>query len=123
MALRGISASATRTPRPRTVRHLAVRGRRSREEAAGLKQATMGTVVVYLPDGNAQRDHTTASQRWIASRLASIKGFEFAGEYNTVARYPRPVYFVPGEVLAAGAARALGIHGEQDLFGGVVERH
>ena len=40
----------------------------------------MGTVVVYLPDGNAQRAHTTASQRWIAGRLASIKGYEFAGD-------------------------------------------
>src|SRR5437870_4225972 len=83
----------------------------------------MGTVVVYLPEGNAQREHTTISQRWIAGRLASIKGYQFAGEYKSSARYSRPVYFVPGEVLAQGAARALGIRSEQDLFGGVVERH
>ena len=59
--------------------------------------------------------------RELARRLAAIKGYDFADEYDRARRYSDPLYFVPNDTLVGiDAAQRLGIKGEQDLFGGVV---
>jgi len=81
-----------------------------------------GTVVVY--SGNAQRrprGHESAAYCALARRIAAIKGYDFAGEYDGEAAYEGALYFVPSDTFVTlDAARTLGIHGEHDLFGGVV---
>ena len=81
-----------------------------------------GVVVTYaLVDSVDPDSHEARTRAGIATKLAELKGFEFAGEYDRGARYDGPVYFVPSDALSSiEAAQALGIHGEDDLFGGVV---
>lgn len=81
-----------------------------------------GYVVSYVPgERSDRRRHEPATLRQIAERLARLKGFEFAGEYDVRLRYDRPVYVVPSTTLLRDdAAERLGIRGEDDLFGGVV---
>jgi hypothetical protein len=83
-----------------------------------------GVVAVYsVPGHGAVHDHERATREGIARRLAALKGLAFAGEYDPEARsrYPGPVYLVPDDTLVGlEAARALGVRGEDDLFGGVV---
>ena len=90
--------------------------------AADEARASHGSVVVYAPDKRSLvSSHEQVTHTGIAERLAALKGFAFAGDYNPSRRYPGPVYFVPGETLAGvEAARELGIRDEHDLFGGVV---
>jgi hypothetical protein len=66
------------------------------------------------------RSHDRATWATVGRALATLKGHNFAGEYDPSGRYPGPVYFVPGGTLLAAEARALGAHTEDDLFGGVV---
>jgi hypothetical protein len=78
-----------------------------------------GSVVTY--SCRAARHHERVTLRELASRLAAIKGYDFADEYDPARRYAGPLYFVPNDTLVGiDEARALGINGEQDLFGGVV---
>jgi hypothetical protein len=78
-----------------------------------------GTVVTY--SCRASRQHEKATLRELASRLAAIKGYDFADEYDPARCYADPLYFVPNDTLVGiDEAAALGIRGEQDLFGGVV---
>jgi hypothetical protein len=78
-----------------------------------------GTVVTY--SCRASRHHEKVTLRELASRLATIKGYDFADEYDPARRYSDPLYFVPNDTLVGiDEAGALGINGEQDLFGGVV---
>jgi hypothetical protein len=59
--------------------------------------------------------------RELACRLAAIKGYDFAEEFDPARRYSGPLYFVPNDTLVGiAAAQKLGIKSEQDLFGGVV---
>lgn len=84
--------------------------------------AAHGTVVVY--PGNAERSpcsHESATCRELARRLAEIKGYDFAGEFDAARSYSGALYFVPSDTfVTVEAAHQLGIHGEHDLFGGVV---
>ncbi len=90
---------------------------------AGQPAPRRGTVLVFCP-GNAQRgpsDHESATHGEVAKRLAAIKGYDFAGVFDATRSYAGPLYFVPSDTLVTlDAAHRLGIHGEQDLFGGVV---
>ena len=81
-----------------------------------------GTVVLYSSKkGKSRRTHEFETHRSLASRIAALKQFEFAGEFEASYHYPGAVYFVPSETLVSiESARQLGIEGEQDLFGGVV---
>ena len=80
-----------------------------------------GLVVTHLRSSTIPRDgHEASTQRETARRLAKIKGFLDGGEFDSLARYPAPKYFIPHETLTSAAASRLGIHGEDDLFGGVV---
>jgi hypothetical protein len=79
-------------------------------------------VVSYSgPQGYNPRSHECVTRMKIAEKLAAIKECEFAGEFDHGAGYAARVYYVPGRtIIGAGAAAALGIRCEHDLFGGVV---
>src|ERR671921_1384304 len=87
-----------------------------------MASASAGTVVVYLPEGSAYRHrHERETRAAIAQRLAALKGFSFAGDYDPGAAYAGPLYFAPADtVVGSEAASPLGIRCEHDLFGGVV---
>ena len=88
----------------------------------GLSRVQRGVVAVFSDPGRGfAHGHERATREGIARRLAALKGFDFAGEYDAGTRYPGPVYLVPSDTLVGlGAAAALGVRGEDDLFGGVV---
>lgn len=81
-----------------------------------------GNVVLYSnTTSNRPGSHESVSRAWVAGRLAGLKGYEDAGEYDASVRYRGPLYFVPGETLVnLETANELGIRTEDDLFGGVV---
>jgi hypothetical protein len=56
----------------------------------------------------------------VAEAAAKLKGYDFAGRYDTAKTYPGHVYFVPDDTMISAAAQALGIASAADLFGGVV---
>jgi len=89
-------------------------------ESAVAQARSPRVVVVYSCKPNAS-SHERDTQAALAKRLAEIREDEFAGTYDPACRYDKPLYFVPDDTLITSAsAHALGIHGEQDLFGGVV---
>jgi hypothetical protein len=80
--------------------------------------------VFVLRNGNTQRAaHDYAACGALAQRLARLKGYAFVGEHDAHA-IPDPSrhrYFVPLDtIVGLDVAGALGIAGEDDLFGGVV---
>jgi hypothetical protein len=80
-----------------------------------------GVVVTYSPAGSDHaHPHEVVTQAALGRKLAALLGRDFAGEYDPSGRYPGRMYFVPGGTLVSGEARALGVRGEDDLFGGVV---
>ena len=81
-----------------------------------------GSVVLYL-DNESQKvsDHEIVSHREIAKKLAVLKGYSFAGQYDPNIRYPAALYFVPATTLVGSeTAREIGIFSEREFFGGVV---
>src|SRR5690348_13829598 len=83
--------------------------------------AVRGIVVSYARSaGEDSRNHENITRTLIAERLATLRGYGYAGEYRDLGNHPGPVYFVPCETLALETAHALGIRNEHDLFGGVV---
>lgn len=80
-----------------------------------------GVVVVLANKGGGATAHETQSQEELARHVARLKGYRYAGRYDAACNYGCPVYFVPGEtVTSIPAAHRIGVHGEHDLFGGVV---
>jgi hypothetical protein len=89
--------------------------------SAGGSPRHSGDVVVYRERASDRAAHDHATCHEIARKLAAIKGYRYAGEYDDRASYPRALYFVPTDTLiGVEQARALGIAGERDLFGGIV---
>src|SRR5215475_8869595 len=79
-----------------------------------------GVVVTYAAVDRAHR-HDGVTLSAIAARLAALKGYHFAGEFDPADRPTGRVYFVPSATIVGGAAaNALGVRTEDDLFGGVV---
>lgn len=80
---------------------------------------TRVTFLVCRPDA---REHELASQRGIAMRLAALMGCSFEEvSHNPAALGDTIGYVVPNETITSiHTARALGILGEEDFFGGVV---
>jgi Protein of unknown function (DUF3182) len=89
---------------------------RSRPSAQG------GVVLIYsneFPKRNSQHESVTHAS--VASRLAALKGYKFAGDYDAADCHRHPRYLVPADTLVGiEAARELGVARETDLFGGVV---
>jgi len=83
--------------------------------------SSRGVVVTHVsdPQGHAS-EHERITQAEFARRLAGLKDYEIGGPYDPGRQYPGHVYFVPSSTLTAEQAAALGIHGPDDLFGGVV---
>lgn len=81
-----------------------------------------GILVLYAAQPRANPSgHEHASQMALARRLAELLAFQFGGEFDPARQYATTPYFVPAETLESlQAARALGIHGNQHMFGGVV---
>ncbi|MEN3362727.1 MAG: hypothetical protein V7606_1, partial [Burkholderiales bacterium] len=80
-----------------------------------------GAVVVYPGEATRPGGHEIMTQCALARRLAGIKEYEYAGEYDRSLRYDGPLYVVPGDTLVEfRLARTLGKHEESDLYGGVV---
>jgi hypothetical protein len=78
-------------------------------------------VVLGVGHDAAHSTHEAAAHAAIASQLADLLGYDFAGAWVPGQSYPGPVYFVPGDVLiGVDAAVARGIRSADDLFGGVV---
>src|SRR4051794_6991494 len=89
-------------------------------EATETSQKSQGAVVTYSPQEHGYRDsHERVTRTEIARRLAALKGYAFAGEYDRSVCYSGPVYFIPSDTLLAREATDLGIRSEHDLFGGV----
>lgn len=81
----------------------------------------MGIVVTYAPPGgDGVTEHEIAARVSVAKALAGLKGYRFGGGYQPTLRRNGALYFVPSQTLSGEEARALGIRGEEDLFGGVV---
>ena len=51
--------------------------------------------------------HEHGTRIELARRLASFKGFDFAGEYDPSRRYKGPLYFVPSDTLTSERANQL----------------
>jgi len=80
------------------------------------------TRVTFLACRSGAREHEVASQRRIAERLAMLLGCAFEEARDEAGLLRGPIgYAVPNDTLdSVERAHALGIHGEDDLYGGVV---
>jgi len=99
-----------------------VRDNYVREKPEPIKSDRSGAVVRFAEGHSSRPDfHEHVSRNQTARRLAELKGYEFAGDYNPSKRYAGRLYFVPDDTLiGVDTARRLGIYDEQDLFGGIV---
>jgi hypothetical protein len=84
-------------------------------------KGSRGAVVAYVPHqyGHASQ-HERATLFEFARRLAALRDYDFEDTYKPSRRYRGHVYFVPSSTLTREEAAGLGIHGPDDLFGGVV---
>lgn len=101
--------------------------------AASLQSLPFGSVVTWdVEPGAYCSAHERETRAHFARRLATLKGYAYAGDCGGRAgpslradaprTYGGHVYFVPsGTVTDPVRARAMGIAGADDLFGGVVE--
>jgi len=97
------------------------RHQRSAPRVTGSVRAAPGVVVAYHKPGENTRCHELITRDALAQKLAALKGYTYGGEFDAEKEYGGALYFVPRDTITgAGAARALGISGEDDLFGGVV---
>ncbi len=85
-----------------------------------------GTVAAYTQGmrGFASQ-HEQLTRMEVVRRLARLKGFAVGDEFTPepMGQLGQPTYLVPSDTLVGTAhAAALGVHGRQDLFGGVVPR-
>lgn len=80
-----------------------------------------GVVVTLQRDAGNSANHESVTRNGIARRLAELKGYRFAGEFDAGGHRGTPTYFVPADtIVGCDRAAALGIRGPDDLFGAVV---
>lgn len=80
-----------------------------------------GVVVTCAPDGHGHAsEHERITHAAFGRQLAALLGCAFAGAYQPGRHGGTRPYFLPCTTLTAAQARALGIRGLDDLFGGVV---
>jgi len=88
--------------------------------------AVTGRVLSWTVEGRQfATEHERATRNEVSRRLAALKRFDFAGEFDATLHTGPPratgaCYFVPSDTLHVDTAAALGIRGPDDLFGGVV---
>ena len=92
------------------------------DRIAGSSLQAHGAVVQYTDNAAARPGkHESATRTLIAAKLAALKGYEFAGDYDPARRYTGPLYFVPNDTLIGfELAQKANIRDHHDLFGGVV---
>lgn len=79
-------------------------------------------VLSHINNPRAPR-HQRETTRFIARWLASIRGLEYGGDFDPRLHAGHRCYLVPAQTLKGPEeARALNVHGPDDLFGGYVER-
>lgn len=49
------------------------------------------------PETESEHDRITRTA--IATKIAALSGYEFAGDYDPARRYPLPLYFVPSHTI------------------------
>ena len=94
-----------------------------REDREGTRLlGARGAVVQYTDCASEPpAKHESVTRNLIAAKLAALKGYEFAGDYDPARRYTRPLYFVPSDTLIGSElVQKLGIGDHNDFFGGVV---
>ncbi|RZL62611.1 MAG: DUF3182 family protein [Variovorax sp.] len=75
----------------------------------------------WIDPDHYSRAHERATRLALARRIASLKGFTYAGELGSCILPPGPHYFVPSDtILDVELATSMGIRSQHDLFGGVV---
>lgn len=80
-----------------------------------------GVVVAHLCEPQDRvSEHERCTLLGFAQRLAALRGERPGGFHDPAMQYSGHLYFVPSNTLSAEEAAALGIHGIDDLFGGVV---
>lgn len=80
-----------------------------------------GRVVALVPDPEDHAsEHERATLLEFARRLAALRGDVAAGFFDPSMQRDTHLYFVPSSTLSARQAADFGIHGIDDLFGGVV---
>ena len=82
-------------------------------------EAGARTLVTHCPQAGPG-GHDRVSRANVARRLAEVMHWHYGGAYDASASYAHPLYVVPHDALLTSAAAALGVHGPQQLFGGVV---
>jgi len=77
------------------------------------------TLVTHCADAGAG-GHDRESRANVARRLAQVMHWRYGGAYDASLRYEKPLYVVPHDALLTAQAAAVGVHGADQLFGGVV---
>ena len=67
-----------------------------------------GIVVAYVPNRRYGRAHEQATRAEIARRLAVLKRFSFAGEFEASRSYSSSVYSVPSDIRVGSEAQPMG---------------
>jgi len=93
--------------------------------AASVKIQRKRSVAFFRGDSDVSlRDDDVSTKADVARSLAALLEIEFIGDRtegpSTKDKRPDDVYWVPSETLDVSQAATLGIHGVEDLFGGVV---
>jgi hypothetical protein len=93
-------------------------------EMAVTEPQPRGQVKTYRMRGAPPIDgppsHEGATLEFLARRLASLKDFEFGGEFDGEARPAADIYLIPTDTLLQSRAAELGISRESQFFGGCV---
>lgn len=76
----------------------------------------------YSSGGSAHENspHESVTLARMAEKLATIKGYEFVGEYDPEMPYRNALFFVPVDTLLREQAQQLGIERDDQMFGGCV---
>jgi len=76
--------------------------------------------VVTLPAPGSRPGHEQVARTAMAKQLATLLGYNFAGDYDPQQHRSGHIYFVPQHTLLREQSEQLGIRNEDDLYGGVV---
>ena len=77
-------------------------------------------IVVTLPTPGTRPGHEQITRAAMAKQLATLLGYEYAGDYDRQMPHSGHIYFVPQRTLLREESEQLGIRDENDLYGGVV---
>lgn len=77
--------------------------------------------VVLLPASETTSEHERHTQQTLGINIAKLLGSSFLGTYDPQANAQQTLYFIPSDTLIGREHYSgLGIHSDQDFFGGLV---